>query len=336
MIVTEALKEESVDYGPPDYDGLWKRITGDLFEEFILFFAPDLYAEIDFNKEHDFLDKELYKEIIEEKKGKNIADQIVKVRLKNGENKWILIHVEVQGKDEIDFPDRMFRYFYRIYDRFERKVYAIALMTSDQKPQYPDSFHYNFYGTTVDYTYNVYKFHEHDIRQLEKFDNPFALAVIAGKYANKYKNDVDQRFHFKRKLMINVLERYSRYEEKPRTYITALIYFIDYLLQTPVEYDRKLGNELAKFNKRDGEQQMHAEKDALSPTLAYMLKAMKEQELKKAEKRGVEEGKTEGIQEATIRFAIELIKDGFQDDKIVQLTKLALQEVVELRKSLLD
>jgi len=28
---------------PTDYDGLWKKIIEELFEEFMLFFAPDLH-----------------------------------------------------------------------------------------------------------------------------------------------------------------------------------------------------------------------------------------------------------------------------------------------------
>src|SRR5690625_1159268 len=93
-MLTEVVQENPVDYGPPDYDGLWKKIIGDLFEEFILFFAPDLNEEIDFKKAPDFLQQELFKEIIQGKSGKNVADQIVKVSLKNGEDKWILIHIE--------------------------------------------------------------------------------------------------------------------------------------------------------------------------------------------------------------------------------------------------
>src|SRR5690625_412324 len=274
-MITEVVQEKPVEYGPRDYDGLWKRIIADLFEEFILFFASDLYEEIDFNQEPDFLQQELFKEIIQGKKGSNVADQIVKVSLKSGEDKWILIHIEVQGEDSIDFSDRMFRYFYRIYDKHNKKVYAIALMTDDKESGYPSYFHYDFFGTIVDYKYNMYKFHEHAIEELEQSDNPFAVAIIAGKHANKSKKDVEKRFNFKRKLMLQILRSYSQHEEKPHTYITALFYFIDYLLQTPEEYEKRLGNELAKSNNKDGEQRMHAEKETLSPTLAHMLNVIK-------------------------------------------------------------
>ena len=94
MAINWAMEKPS-GYGVVDYDGLWKKLIYELFEEFMLFFAPDLYEEIDFLKEPEFLQQELFQEIMQEKKGKQVADQIVKVFLKNGEEKWILIHIEV-------------------------------------------------------------------------------------------------------------------------------------------------------------------------------------------------------------------------------------------------
>jgi hypothetical protein len=39
----------------------------------------------------------------------------LKFYLKDGKEQWILIHLEVQGKKEEDFPKRMFTYGYRIF-----------------------------------------------------------------------------------------------------------------------------------------------------------------------------------------------------------------------------
>lgn len=75
----------------------------------------------------------------------------MKVFLKSGEERWILVHIEVQARTNKDFAKRMFRYFYRIYDRFEREVYAIAIITDDVESVHPDYFHYSFYGTRIEY-----------------------------------------------------------------------------------------------------------------------------------------------------------------------------------------
>lgn len=88
-----------------------------MFEDFLLFFLPELHLEVDFSKQVEFLQQELFKEIIEHRQGRKIADQIAKVHLKNGKEQWILVHTEIHAGDEMHFAKRMFEYFYRIRDR---------------------------------------------------------------------------------------------------------------------------------------------------------------------------------------------------------------------------
>ena len=40
-------------------DQLWKGVIEEMFEDFVAFFMPALYTQIDFTKEVSFLDKEL-------------------------------------------------------------------------------------------------------------------------------------------------------------------------------------------------------------------------------------------------------------------------------------
>ncbi|WP_243459369.1 hypothetical protein [Metabacillus bambusae] len=59
MMIYRVL-EKPREYNGIDYDGLWKKLIYELFEEFILYFAADLYEEIDFLKEPEFLQQELF------------------------------------------------------------------------------------------------------------------------------------------------------------------------------------------------------------------------------------------------------------------------------------
>lgn len=69
-MVFALLREEKELYGTVqvDQDGLWKKVIGELFEDFLLFFAPELHKHIDFQQPPEFLDKELFQEVVEEKK----------------------------------------------------------------------------------------------------------------------------------------------------------------------------------------------------------------------------------------------------------------------------
>lgn len=93
------VKENTNSYrvNHPDYDGLWKNLIEELFQEFMAFFAPDLYPEIDFEQGVDFKNLELFQLVMKSKKGTKYSDKIVKVQLKNGEEKYIFIHIEVQA-----------------------------------------------------------------------------------------------------------------------------------------------------------------------------------------------------------------------------------------------
>ena len=65
----------------------------DLFEDYLLFFSPELHAQVDFSKSPDFLQQELFQEVADEKEGRRMADQIVKVKLKHGAEQWIFVTI---------------------------------------------------------------------------------------------------------------------------------------------------------------------------------------------------------------------------------------------------
>ena len=45
----------------------------------------------------------------------------------DGREDWVLVHVEVQGDDDVDFPQRMFVYT-SLYDRYGRPVASLAVL----------------------------------------------------------------------------------------------------------------------------------------------------------------------------------------------------------------
>ena len=241
-MVTAVLMEHPTEYSV-DQDGLWKKAIRDLFEDFLLFFAPELHAHVDFSKTPDFLQQELFQEVADKKKGRRMADQIVKVILKDGAEKWILIHVEVQSENEADFSARMFQYFYRIYDTYEQKIVAFAIMTSPRESETPEDFSYNYFGTKLHYTYNTCKIFDYDMNELQQSENLFSKIVLAAKYLHETKDKAKQRYVFKRRLMREIV----RNREYSRTSVQAAFHFIDYLLRLPKDLERKLSDAMYPF-----------------------------------------------------------------------------------------
>jgi hypothetical protein len=65
-------------------DSPWKQILESYFPQFMAFFFPEAYSQIDWERGFDFLDAELQQITLEADTGKRIVDKLVKVYLKNG------------------------------------------------------------------------------------------------------------------------------------------------------------------------------------------------------------------------------------------------------------
>ena len=116
-----------------NYDSPWKDAVEHYFPEFMAFYFPEAYAEIDWSKEHVFLDQELRAVVQDAELGKRFVDKLVRVALLNGDEEWIYIHVEVQGTKQAEFAKRMFVYNYRIYDRYDRSVASLAVLADEHE-----------------------------------------------------------------------------------------------------------------------------------------------------------------------------------------------------------
>lgn len=323
-MVVAWVREETTPYGGSlvDQDGLWKKVIGELFEDFLLFFVPELHAQIDFGKSPDFLDKELFQEIADKKKGRRFADRLAKVRLKNGKEQWILIHIEVQSKKETNFPERMFQYFYRIYDRHQEKIVAIAVHTSPSKNAIPDRFTYDYLGTQLHYMYRNYQTEAYSDEELEQSDNIFSKIVLAAKALYQTKDEEHQRYLFKRKLMRELI----RNQNYTRTAVQAVFHFIDYLLQLPDAYTKQLSEEIRSMIRKETELMELYNKENASPTIKNVF----DLELEK----GIEQGLEQGIEQGVKKVVLEMLRKGTSTDFIAEVTHLEKDEIEKLREML--
>lgn len=304
-----------------DQDGLWKKIITDLFEPFMLFFAPDLYEKLDWGQKPDSLEQEFH-QAFPEKKGTKYTDKLMKVHLKDGNEQWILVHVEVQGSKDEDFSKRMFQYFYRIFDKYDRRIFAIALITDARRSFKPTAYEYHFHGTNLTYEYNTYKLMEQDEGALLKANNPFAFAVLAGIYMIKSRNNASQRYQFKRRLFELLLRNQ---EDSPREYITSLLHFIDYLLQVPREMTRTLQKDFRPIIGKE-EIPMDETMNLDIPTLQPFIDEGIE--------KGIEKGKEEGKIREKRRMAKAMLKEGFSIKSIMKVTDLSEKELDEIKSQM--
>ena len=197
-----------------DHDNAWKVIIKALFIQFLAFFLPALYKKVDFKKGYTFLDKELAELLRFGKKGEQTGDLLVKIWLKNGNEIYFLIHIEIQSYFKKRFPEYMFISQYRIWDRHKADVEALAIFTG--KNVMPDYYERKTgFGTRVFYKYNSYIVNKQDDEELLKSNNIFALVVLAAKHAINTKNEQEYRYQFTRKL-INLLKEKAYSDDEIR------------------------------------------------------------------------------------------------------------------------
>ena len=185
-------------------DVLWKGIIEDFFTDFLLFFFAERSKEIDFSKDFEFLDKELEKIQIDSKSKRRRIDKLVKVYLKNGEEEWFLIHIEVQGYKDGGFPFRMFVYHYRLLDKFDRPVTSLAIFTDDNPNYHPKEYLHSHWGTEIRFRFNTYKLLEKEEAEFERLPgNAFSIVMKSAWIALKKNKDalLDNSISIARELM---------------------------------------------------------------------------------------------------------------------------------------
>ncbi len=161
-------------------DTAWKEVLDGFFQGFIEYCLPELNTQIDWNKKIISLDKELNAITKDSLTGTRLVDKLVQVHLKNGEEQLILIHIEVQGNPDKDFPKRMFTYGYRIYDRYQKPIVNCAILTDENEDWRPNHFEITMLGSKLSLDFLIIKLIDYKNLQaeLEASSNPFASVIL--------------------------------------------------------------------------------------------------------------------------------------------------------------
>jgi len=208
------------------------------------FFFPVVANGTDWKRGYTFLDKEFQKVVRDAKLGRRLADKLARVWQKNGDEAWVLAHVEVQGQRESDFPKRMFVYNYRIFDRYERQVVSLAILADDNPNWRPDYYECELWGCAVGIQFPVFKLLDYMDRwdELEKSDNPFALVVMAHLKTQQTRHDKNERKRWKLYLIRKLYERGYKKQD-----VINLFHFIDWIMRLPEELEEDFRQEITRY-----------------------------------------------------------------------------------------
>lgn len=334
-------------------DTLWigtpkRAILEDIFDDFLRFFVPDADQVFDLERGFVFLDKELEQLFPPEDdayKNRSV-DKLVQVYTREGAEKWILVHIEVQGKADPAFGERMFTYFSRIFDKYRRPITAFAILTDGTKSFRPSEYAQSFLGTSLVYRFNSYKILEQPPDDLSKSNNPFAVVALVVQTALKRKKIAEEA------LLDLKLEVAKALLAKPfpKPKIRQLLNFLRYYVRFNEKDNR------VKFDQ--GVDQFTNRKETVGLEEFLIQRATNEGleiGIRKGEKIGIRRGLKEGIKEGKIAGIKEGIREGekkgldqkayavvanlirqtaFDDEQIAGLTEVTLAFVQQVRREI--
>lgn len=227
-----------------DFDSPWKEILEGYFPDFMAFFFPLAAAEIDWSRGCEPLDKELAKAVRDAELGRRYADKLMRVYLTDGSERWLLVHIEVQGQRDPDFPERMFVYAYRLYDRYRCVIVSLAVLADGAPSWRPSGFEVGRWGSRLGIRFPSVKLLDQAARQgeLETDDNPFATVMLAHLAALATRDDDQARYRRKLQLTRRLYER-----GWTRQRILDLYRFIDWVLRLPGDLELQYSDEVFRL-----------------------------------------------------------------------------------------
>lgn len=285
-------------------DELLKGAFKENLPDFLRFVYPDADDIIDFEKGIVFMDKELFAiiPVRERKKDKRIADLLVKLFLKDGAEKWVLLNVEIEAGSEPDFAFRLYQYNYRIRDKYGVSVATIAVFIGNKGQCRPALYRDELLGTVLSFKYLSYHIFDHSPEALLAKQNPFALIALACQKALLEGKIPDEELGEERLTIARVLLSHNYEPERIVNFILFLKNFI-FIDNDDINYTFDQQINTLTGGKID----------------MGILETIKMQERR--------EGKIEGRHEEALVIARELKKEGLSIEFIAKTTKLSIKEI---------
>jgi hypothetical protein len=229
-----------------DYDGPWKDALDLYFEAFAALLFPEVHRQIDWSRGYESLDKEFQQVVREAEVKRRYVDNLVKVWTREGAECWVLVHVEVQTDRDADFPQRMYVYNYRVFDRYNRPVASLAVLADDEPGWRPTEFTSRQFGCEAGLRFPAVKLLDFAGQEalLEVSDNPFARVVLAHLKARQTQRDPADRYHSKLRLVRGLYERGFSARD-----VGELFRIIDWLMVLPQPLEKVLQQDLDTIGK---------------------------------------------------------------------------------------
>ncbi|MEZ4526613.1 MAG: DUF4351 domain-containing protein [Desulfobacterales bacterium] len=236
-----------------DYDSPWKEILEQYFEEFMAFFFPAAHAGIDWSRGYEFLDKEFQQITKDADSVRRYVDKLARVWMQDGSEAWGLIHTDIQNLPEKGFPERMYIYNYRIFDRYRRPAVSFAVLGSapkNPKKRAVDLYERNLWGCELRFRFPVVNLSDYAGRteELKQSQNPFAVVVLTHLLTRQ--TAPKGKRHSRRREKLEIV-RHLYQKGFSRQDVISLFRFIDWVMALPEKDENLFWEDLSTLEKEE-------------------------------------------------------------------------------------
>lgn len=294
-----------------EFDSPWKQVCERFFPEMLELVLNEAYSDIDWSHAYRVLDKELPKISPDHQTGRRYADKLIEVRLKDGGQKIVFVHLEFQNQIDRGFSKRMFTYNCRISDKFQQDAVSIAIL-GDRSPTWrPKPYRRKMWGFDLSMVYPVVKLLDYADRidELIASRNPFAAVILAFLAGQATRRNPQRRFVEKTTLVRQLYQK-----QFSRKTIVHLFQFIDWTLQLPPQLAQQFRTDLEHY---EGEKKM--------PYITSIERMARKEGCEEGLTRGREEGLTRGREEGLTRGREEGMEQGLKKGMAKTLTTILVQ-----------
>lgn len=283
-----------------DHDRLFKELISTFFIEFLELFLPLVARDID-RDSIQFLPQEVFTDVTSGDKKE--IDLLVKVKYRQ-QDAYFLIHIENQAYSQQEFAKRMFKYFARLYEKYDLPIYPVVIFSFDEpKRPEPKNHSVTFPDLNVlDFNFAAIQLNQLSWRDYLTQQNPVAAALMS-----KMNIAVEERPQVKAECLRLLLT--LKLDPARMQLISG---FFDVYLNLNEQEDRAFKSTVDRMGLTDDEEEKYME----------IMTSWKR------------EGIEQGIEEATQRIALKLLRKGMRIEEITDITDLSMEQVRELQARL--
>jgi hypothetical protein len=233
---------------PINHDSPWKETLDRFLRPFLELTFPSITRHIDWSVDPISLEQEFREIAPDAELGPLRADKLIKVRLLNGTDQWLLIHIEVQMQYDPKLPRRIFDYCCRIHSRYKIPVVPLVILGDTRRSWRPTTYSGGFGKLGLSIRFATCKVSDFKGRLEDRHhrDNLTIFIIAAHLGTQKHRRDPASLSECRLELTQELYARGYTQED-----LRSLVFLIDWLMPLPAEHKVQFRKRLQQLQKEN-------------------------------------------------------------------------------------